>query len=71
LKNREEKKKKGSWGGDNPAHKVYNVYVLLCFVIITGEMVSNHYLARKAISIYAIFMPNLYSRLNDYWIMTK
>jgi hypothetical protein len=24
-------------GGDNPAHKVYNVYVLFCFVIITGE----------------------------------
>ena len=26
LKNREKKKKKGSWGGDNPAYKVYNVY---------------------------------------------
>ena len=24
-------------GGDNPAHKVYNVYVLFCFVIKTGE----------------------------------
>ena len=24
-------------GGDNPAHKVYNIYVLFCFVIITRE----------------------------------
>ena len=25
MKNKEEKKKKGSWGGDNPAHNVYFV----------------------------------------------
>ena len=35
LKNREEKKKKGSYvgGGDNPAHKVYNVvcFIMLCY----------------------------------------
>ena len=38
FNNREEKKKNGSCGaGDNPPHKVYNVYVLFCFVIITGE----------------------------------
>lgn len=56
LKNREEKKKKESQGGggDNPAHKVYNVYVLLCFVTITGERGQNQDLARKAISIYTM-----------------
>ena len=39
-----------SWGvvGD-PAHKVYNVYVLLCFVKIKGEKGQNRDLARKAI----------------------
>ena len=34
-------------GGDNPAHKVYNVYVLFCFVKITGESGQNQDLARN------------------------
>ena len=38
LKNREEKKMKlDRRGGDNPAHKVFSVYVLFCFVMIKGE----------------------------------
>ena len=51
----EQRGKEEEWivgGGDNPAHKVYNVYVLFCFVIITGERGQNQDLARKAISIY-------------------
>ena len=43
---------KSSRQRDNPAHKVYIVYVLFCFVTITGERGWNQDLARKAISIY-------------------
>ena len=52
---RKRRRKDRRWGGgDNPAHKVYNVYVLLCFVTITGERGQNQDLARKAISLYTM-----------------
>ena len=41
LKNREKKKKKGSYGGGTTQHtKFIMLYVLLCFVIITGKRVN-------------------------------
>ena len=49
-------------GGDIPAHKVYYVYVLFCFVIITGEMAQNQDLARKAISIYTTKITILFKK---------
>ena len=47
-------------GGDNPAHTVYNVYVLLCFVKITGRR-------NKCI----LIMKEKKTRLNLYLFLEK
>ena len=49
-------------GGDNPAHKVYNVYVLFCLDIKTGKRGYNQDLARKAISIYTTKITILFKK---------
>ena len=61
MKNREEmEKKRILGGGDNPAHTVYNVYVLLCFVKITGRR-------NKCI----LIMKEKKTRLNLYLFLEK